>query len=174
MRDGKVKSIHYDNIVVGDVIKIENGMNIPVDGIVLSSSGLMCDESAMTGESDHLGKESFEKCWARFQEQYQNISMHDPSPIFLSGTQVQTGEGWFIALVVGPQTCERQILGSVNQRDTEKTPLQKKLEIIALDIGRLGMYAAILIFHCLLLRSFIEGMIFRKYDLYGGELNYLG
>ncbi len=32
------------------------------------------------------------------------------------------------------------------------------------------MYAAILIFHCLLIRNFIEGMIYRKYDLYGGEL----
>lgn len=31
------------------------------------------------------------------------------------------------------------------------------------------MYAAILIFHCLLFRSFIEGMIYRKYDLFGGE-----
>lgn len=57
---------------------------------------------------------------------------------------------------------------SANQ---EETPLQKKLDIIAVDIGKLGMYAAILIFHCLLLRNFIEGMMYRKYDLFGGELN---
>jgi len=45
-----------------------------------------------------------------------------------------------------------------------------KLEVIANDIGKLGMFAAILIFHALLLRSFIEGMIRREFDLYGGEL----
>jgi Ca2+ transporting ATPase len=49
-----------------------------------------------------------------------------------------------------------------------------KLDVIALDIGRLGMYAAILIFHCLLVRNFIEGMVYRKYDLFGGELTEFG
>lgn len=90
--------------------------------------------------------------------------------MILSGTQVQTGEGWFVSLVVGPYTCERQILEGINKRDDDKTPLQKKLEKIALDIGRLGMYAAILIFHCLLLRDFVESMYYRNYDLFGGEL----
>lgn len=44
-----------------------------------------------------------------------------------------------------------------------------KLDVIAVDIGKLGMFAAILIFHCLILRQFIEGMIYRRFDLYGGE-----
>jgi hypothetical protein len=55
-------------------------------------------------------------------------------------------------------TCEGQIMASIDQKPNEVTPLQMKLEVIATDIGRLGMYAAILIFHCLLLRNFIEGM----------------
>lgn len=155
--------------MVGEVIKIVNGMNVPVDGLVLTASGLMLDESAMTGESEHLPKESFDKSWARLEEARSSFTINDPSPIMLSGTQVQTGEGWFLAIVVGEMTCERQILGTVNQRDVEKTPLQLKLEVIALDIGRLGMYAAILIFHCLLFRNFIEGMIHRDYDLFGGH-----
>lgn len=61
-------------------------------------------------------------------------------------------------------------MAQLGEVDLEQTPLQKKLDVIAMDIGRLGMYAAILIFHCLLIRNFIEGMIYRKYDLYGGEL----
>lgn len=60
-------------------------------------------------------------------------------------------------------------MASLSDKGPEQTPLQKKLEIIALDIGKLGMYAAILIFHCLLMRNFIEGMVFRDYDLFGGE-----
>jgi hypothetical protein len=38
-----------------------------------------------------------------------------------------------------------------------------------MDIGKLGMFAAILIFHTLIIRQFIEGMIYRRFDLYGGE-----
>lgn len=44
-----------------------------------------------------------------------------------------------------------------------------KLEVIAEDIGKLGMYCAILIIHCLLLRQFVESMIRRDFDLWGGE-----
>lgn len=62
MRDNKELVVHRNAIKVGDIIKIENGMNIPVDGIVLNGVGVMADESSMTGESDHLPKESFEKC----------------------------------------------------------------------------------------------------------------
>jgi len=47
------------------MIKIRNGMNVPVDGIILTGVGVMCDEAAMTGESDHFPKEAIEKCFVR-------------------------------------------------------------------------------------------------------------
>jgi len=47
---------------VGDLIKIEFGKNIPVDGIVIESIGLTSNESAMTGEPDELKKESVGIC----------------------------------------------------------------------------------------------------------------
>jgi len=75
-----------------------------------------------------------------------------------------------MCIVVGDVTCEGQIMAGLAEKPNEETPLQQKLDIIATDIGKLGMYAAILIFHCLLLRFFIEGMFRRKFDLYGGEL----
>ena len=65
MRDGKEAVIHRNHLKVGDIIKVENGMNIPVDGVVLEGVGIMADESAMTGESDHLIKETLEKCLQR-------------------------------------------------------------------------------------------------------------
>ena len=81
-------------------------MNIPVDGVVLKGTGILCDESAMTGESDHLTKENYDKCKFRQQEHEEHDKSsktpHDvPSPILLSGTQIQTGEGYFICVVVG-------------------------------------------------------------------------
>ena len=77
---------------MGDLVKIFNGINIPVDGVVVQGIGIMCDEAAMTGESDHLPKESFEKCMNRKTEFEADTGgkaggSHDlPSPILLSGT----------------------------------------------------------------------------------------
>jgi len=65
-------------------------------------------------------------------------------------------------------TCEGQIMSSLKSGNNETTPLQDKLEIIATDIGKLGMMAALLIFHCLLAIQFIEGMARRRFDLRGG------
>lgn len=69
-------------------------MNIPVDGVVVKAVGVLSDESAMTGESDHLQKECIPKCRQR-QKEFENDSKssertpHDvPSPILLSGTQI--------------------------------------------------------------------------------------
>jgi len=175
-RDSKESIIHKNNLIVGDKIKIKNGMNIPVDGVCLEAVGVLCDEAAMTGESDHLAKEIPSKCKQRQADHESDTGFtkghHDvPSPVLLSGTQVQTGQGWFLCCVVGDMTCEGQILASVEEKPNETTPLQDKLDIIAVDIGKLGMYAAILIVHCLLLRNFIEGMVRKEFDLFGGEFS---
>jgi len=69
-------------------------------------------------------------------------------------------------------TCEGQILAGVENKKFETTPLQDKLEVIATDIGKLGMYAAIAIIHVLLVRSFIEGMFNRDFDFLGGERSF--
>jgi len=84
-------TMHKENIKVGDIIKIVNGMDIPVDGICIEANGVLADESALTGESDHLPKESVEKCLVRKAEHEAEDSKqrgpHDvPSPVLLSGT----------------------------------------------------------------------------------------
>jgi magnesium-transporting ATPase (P-type) len=172
---GNEITVHRNYIKVGDIIKVVNGMNIPVDGVVLEGIGIMSDESAMTGESDHLPKESMSKCLERralHESESSDRGHHDvPSPILLSGTQINTGEGWFMCIVVGEMTCEGQILSGI-KATSETTPLQDKLEVIATDIGKLGMLAALLIFHVLLLRQFIEALLMRRFDLSGGPRMY--
>jgi magnesium-transporting ATPase (P-type) len=93
MREGKEEVVHRNWIRVGDIIKIENGMNIPVDGVVLEAVGIMCDESAMTGESDHLPKDTLDKCLYRRREheadpKFEQTPHEVPSPVLLSGTQI--------------------------------------------------------------------------------------
>ena len=91
--DGSEAIHHKDMIKVGDIIKIVNGMDIPVDGICLEANGVLADESSLTGESDHLPKETVEKCFARKAEHEaentKDRGPHDvPSPVLLSGTQI--------------------------------------------------------------------------------------
>jgi len=153
-------------------------MNIPVDGIVVRASGVQCNEAAMTGEPDELKKESQETCLHRREEKESELNYqkdpkrehHDlPSPLILSGTQFATGEGWFIVIVVGKHSCVGKIMGKLETK-VETTPLQEKLEQIGSDIGKLGMYCALLTIHVLFLRFFIEKMGDRSFDLFGGEL----
>jgi Ca2+-transporting ATPase len=51
VRNGKHKEIYKDEIVVGDIILITSGLEIPVDGLALRANDLIVDESSMTGEA---------------------------------------------------------------------------------------------------------------------------
>lgn len=64
-RDGAEVILHKENIKVGDIIKIVNGMDVPVDGFCIEANGVLADESSLTGESDHLQKETIAKCMER-------------------------------------------------------------------------------------------------------------
>lgn len=49
MRDGKYKEVYREEIVVGDVLLVTSGLEIPVDGLALRANDLIVDESSMTG-----------------------------------------------------------------------------------------------------------------------------
>lgn len=165
VRDGKREVINIDELKVGDLAEIVPGMSIPCDAILIRGSGVATDEAAMTGESDELKKESLEMCEQRLEEKLEEEkfskggegrSNHDlPSPVLLSGTQIQTGEGHFMVIVVGKNSCVGIIMSKLETKD-EKTPLQNKLETIASDIGKLGMACAIITVLVLFIRFFIE------------------
>ena len=156
--------------------KIKNGMDVPVDGIIVHSSGVSISEAAMTGESDEMKKDSVDKCIIKRNEKRvagEKKSAHSvPSPVMLSGTQVATGEGWFICTVVGENSAIGQILKNLEAED-EDTPLQKKLNDIATDIGKIGMLAALLTMHILFVRFFAEALIDRSMDFMGEPLSYI-
>ena len=60
MRKGKEEKLNVDQLMVGDIVQVKAGMDIPVDSILLAGSGVTTDEAAMTGESDELKKEPLE------------------------------------------------------------------------------------------------------------------
>lgn len=67
-RNGTLLDIHQDNLLVGDVVMLSEGMEIPADGLLLEANEITTDESAMTGETDPIKKNTYEKCLKISQE----------------------------------------------------------------------------------------------------------
>lgn len=90
-------------------------MKIPVDGLCISANEMKVDESAMTGESDHLKKDTIENCLKRVEEvemekrasktAKKNDPHEVPSPLLMSGTAVSEGDGKMMAIVVGDDSA---------------------------------------------------------------------
>ncbi|CAD8078964.1 unnamed protein product [Paramecium primaurelia] len=162
VRNGKKCDIHMSEVLVGDVVQIFEGMEIPADGFVLEASDLTSDESAMTGETDPIKKNVLSECINKRnqlkEEGAQNTAGHHdvPSPIMMSGTRVLSGEGKMLILVVGDSSCAGKIAALLRQDEPEATPLQMKLTAIAEDIGKFGLISAILIVCVMCLRFGIE------------------
>lgn len=155
---------------MGDIVHLQGGLVVPVDGLVLTANELMISEAAMTGESDALRKDKLEACLERKAELAgEKHDIHSlPSPIILSGTSIESGEGKMIVLMVGEFSALGEIMKKLETRQGA-TPLQEKLEIIATEIGKIGTYAALITVHVLLFRYFLDGILKRNLDLFGGE-----
>jgi Ca2+-transporting ATPase len=73
-RNGAETDINYNDIKVGDIIRIRSGMYMPVDGIVLRERGqILTDESAMTGESIEQKKGTLNACLMRKEEKLKEL-----------------------------------------------------------------------------------------------------
>eukprot|EP00741_Cyanophora_paradoxa_P024434 tig00022075_g23591.t2 len=142
LRDETHSLISVFDIVVGDVVCLEPGDVIPADGLFISGHDLRIDESSMTGESDPIAK-----------------SAHDP--FLLSGTTVVEGDGEYLVCAVGIHSQVGKIHGLLDS-ESDPTPLQEKLEKVAGNIGKLGLYAAVLTFVALFVRFWMEFWISHK------------
>ncbi|KAJ0419929.1 calcium-translocating P-type ATPase [Aspergillus carlsbadensis] len=146
LRSGKSMLVNVHDVVVGDVLYLEPGDLVPVDGIFIGGHNVKCDESSATGESDALRKTAgaavFDADWKGSKE---------PDPFIVSGARVTEGMGTFLCTSVGVNSSFGKIMMSV-RTDTESTPLQKKLEGLAVAIAKLGGGASLLMFFILLFR----------------------
>lgn len=133
VRNGVTTTIDSTELVVGDVVTIEPGKRIPADCILISSVGMSCNESDMTGEPDALRKSHVTD---------QNFDQN-PNPFVLKGSLVEEGQGVGLVAAVGPNTRAGQVEKAMDIAE-EQTPLQAKLEVIANDIGKIGTLVAFL------------------------------
>ncbi|QGI83644.1 unnamed protein product [Fusarium fujikuroi] len=146
IRSGKSMLVNVADVVVGDVMNLEPGDLIPADGIFIDGHNVKCDESTVTGESDALKKTPGAKCFVD-----DPMRTKEPDPFIISGSRVLEGMGTFIVTSVGVNSSFGKIMMSV-RTDIESTPLQKKLEGLAVAIAKLGGGASLLMFFILLFR----------------------
>ena len=165
-----MRVIHQTEVIVGDLVQISEGMEIPADGYVVEAAELTSDESAMTGETDPIKKNVLSECIEKRNQIIaeggkDSAGAHDvPSPILMSGTRILTGEGKFLIFVVGDSSCVGKINALLRSGDPEATPLQEKLEAIARDIGKFGLISALFVLGILILRFIIDRAVEGLWD----------
>jgi len=149
VRNGQPVNLISDDILVGDLLKINYGEILPADMLLVEGNGIKIDESSLTGESNAVSKKPFEKC----KEEYESGNKNPSSMILLSGTNVIEGAGTAIAIAIGEHSQKGIIRGTIdNAQEDNKTPLEIKLNKIADFIGYFGLGSAILTLIALVIR----------------------
>ncbi|KAL2130649.1 hypothetical protein VTI74DRAFT_6112 [Chaetomium olivicolor] len=142
VRSGKTIELSVYDILVGDVLRLEPGDMIPVDGILIEGFSVKCDESQATGESDIIRKKPADEVFAAI-ENHENLKKMDP--FIQSGSRVMEGAGTFMVTSTGIHSSYGKTMMALNE-DPEITPLQSKLNVIAEFIAKLGGAVALLLF----------------------------
>lgn len=142
VRSGKSQEISVYDILAGDVVHLEPGDLIPVDGILIDGHNLRCDESSATGESDIIRKQGGDEVYRAILN---NEITKKLDPFILSGGKVAEGVGTFLATSTGVNSSYGKILMSLKD-EGQTTPLQSKLNILAEYIAKLGLGAGLLLF----------------------------
>ncbi|KAL5182906.1 Calcium-transporting ATPase 10, plasma membrane-type [Glycine soja] len=135
IRDGRRVEISIYDVVVGDVIPLNIGNQVPADGVLITGHSLAIDESSMTGESKIVEKNSSD-------------------PFLISGCKVADGSGTMLVTAVGINTEWGLLMASISEDNGEETPLQVRLNGLATLIGIVGLSVAVVVLMVLLARYF--------------------
>lgn len=173
-RGGQIRSVSVEEVVVGDVVQLEMGDEIPADGRVLKTTEVLVDQSLMTGESEPVAKA------AKPHDDPGDGPDHDGC--VYRGTQIVDGAAHILITEVGDSTylgqIARRLSSNIDDSDgteaervkrkltisKELTPLQQKLERLADTISKVGYVAAVAIFLAQLGRGWWTGEVYWPQD----------
>ena len=127
IRNGETKKIRVHEIVVGDIVVLKAGDNVPADIRIISCNNFKCNESSMTGESHSILK-------SNNVLNKKDISIVDQENMCFSGTSVTSGSAKGIVVAVGKNTELGKIAKILNTSIKEKTPLEKSIDKIGKTI----------------------------------------
>ncbi|KAI5059223.1 hypothetical protein GOP47_0025542 [Adiantum capillus-veneris] len=137
VRGGRRKEISIFEIVVGDIVLLNIGDQVPADGLFIDGHSLYINQSSLTGESEP-------------------VHVHRKAPFLSSGGKVDDGHGLMVVTGVGMSTDWGQLMASLGDDTAEETPLQVRLNGVATFIGKVGTTVAVLVL-CALLVFYFEG-----------------
>lgn len=136
IRNSKVVEIARKDVVVGDVVILSCGDEIPADGLLLESVSLDVDESTLTGEP---------LCHKTVDEAHFNKDATFPSNAVMKGTKVMNGNGVFRVSAVGDATENGKVFTAAQIDNSVKTPLNEQLERLGRLISWLSYSVAALV-----------------------------
>ncbi|PSS15687.1 Calcium-transporting ATPase [Actinidia chinensis var. chinensis] len=136
-RDGYRQKVPIYDLVVGDVVHLSIGDQVPADGVFISGYSLLIDESSLSGESEP-------------------VNVYKGKPFLLAGTKVQDGSGKMLVTAVGMKTEWGKLMETLSEAGEDETPLQVKLNGVATLIGKIGLGFAVVTFLVLTVRFLVE------------------
>ncbi len=134
------------DLVPGDVVRLEQGLNVPADVRLLWSQQCKVDESALTGESLTISKKT--------EALSLDTVLADRNNMAYMGTTVSSGRGLGLVVATGMQTELGKIASNIAEAQTPKTPLELKLESLGKFLGFIALIVAVLLVSLNLLVSY--------------------
>jgi Ca2+-transporting ATPase len=146
MRNGNVGQVAKKDIVVGDIVLLEIGNEVPADGELFEAVSMQIDESCLTGEL------SIDK--TTDPEHFEEGATY-PSNWVLRGTKVINGHGVFEVNRVGDATEFGKVAVKATEKVEGQTPLNRQLDSLAKFIGVIGLVLAALTFSVLVVKDIL-------------------
>ena len=143
IRDGVVKNIKSEDLVVGDVIVLEAGDAIPADCRILESYSMKVEEATITGESVPVSKIMD---ILTLKENSLDISLGDRTNMLYSGSTVVYGRGKAVVVKTGMDTEIGKIADALENTEDEQTPLQKKMAELSKMLTKLVIGISVFVF----------------------------
>lgn len=136
IRNGNATQIPKKDVVVGDIVIINTGAEVPADGELLECVSLNVDESTLTGEP---------MCHKSVDEKDFDPDATYPTNHVLKGTKVMEGHGIFRVTAVGDKTENGKVFVAAQIDDSVKTPLNEQLDGLSDLITKLSYGFAVLV-----------------------------
>lgn len=142
-RNGKVMEIPRHDVVVGDVVLVEVGDEVPADGELIVCNDLQINESALTGEP--IAEKSLE---GGGDGAY-------PRNVILRSTMVMNGRGEFVVTAVGDATEIGMVAKKSTEQTSVETPLHMQLDKLAKMISKVGSVVSVAAFFIFLIHDIL-------------------
>ena len=150
LRDGKIVTVHSEELVPGDVIMLEAGDSVPADGRLLSSASLKIEEAALTGESVPVLK--FIDA-INLADETKDVTLGDRKNMVYMGSTVVYGRGTAVITATGMDTEMGKIADALATAEEGQTPLQIKMSQLSKILTWLVLGICVLVFAVQLLRA---------------------